>query len=60
MTFEIIKVAVNAIHNDCFDLSILNNDTKEVVIFEYIKIWEEFTDQQSLQDMFYYDESLDE
>jgi hypothetical protein len=57
MTFEIINVAVNAIHNDCFDLSILNNDTKEVVIFDCVKIWDE--DQQSLKDMFYYDESLD-
>lgn len=58
MTFEIINVAVNAIQNDCFDLSILNNDTNEVVIFDCVKIWDE--DQQSLEDMFYYDESLDE
>ena len=57
MTFEIVKKAVNAIYQDCFDLTIRNNETQEVVIFDCVKIWDE--DQQSLEDMFYYDESLD-
>jgi hypothetical protein len=57
MTFEIIKKEVNAIQKDCFDLSIINHDTNEIVVFDCVKIWDE--DQQSLEDMFYYDESLD-
>lgn len=58
MTFEIVKKEVNAINSECFDLHIRNCDTDEVVIFDGVKIWDE--DQESLEDMFYYDASLDD
>ena len=53
MTFEIIKKEVNAIYRDCFDLTIRNNKTGGVVVFDCAKIWDD--DQQSLEDMFNYD-----
>ena len=50
MRYEIVSVVVNAEMVGCFDVSIRDNETGEVMVADMMKIWDE--DQEALEDMF--------
>lgn len=49
--FEVVSVEVNSEASDCFDVSIRDNATGEIMVADMVKIWD--TDQDSLRDMFH-------
>lgn len=50
MAYELVKVELNSVYVDCYDLHIKNLKTGKVLVADGVKIWED--EQESLEEMF--------